>query len=142
MTYEHETPTLSARPSLQERKDANAKKLESDLAAAKAAMAAFVHAPHDDDTALDGVLVHQGHILNGLFQKTLVDNARPSHSAESLAFAVTLQRECRHTIQAVSRVRRTSALTLSEKNTVKRTDSEDRLYSADGRLIYDFSVKD
>ncbi len=86
------------------------------------------------------VLLRHGHILNGLFHKTLVDCAMPSHSETSLSMAVKLQRECRHTIQAVSRIRRTAIL--NEKNTVKQTDSVDKLYSADGRLIYDFSVKD
>lgn len=140
MTHEHETPPIPARLSIQEQKDANARKLEEEIATARKAMEALIHAPPDDDTALDGVLLRQGHILNGLFHKTLVDCARPSHSEASLAFAVTLQRECRHTLQAVSRVRRAAAL--SEKNTGKRTDSDDKLYSADGRLIYDFSVKD
>ncbi len=144
MTNEHDTePHNPPKRELTyaEQSAARQKAFDDSIKAAKEEMAALIHTPQNSDT-LESMLTRQSYILNGLFHKSLVANASPALGG--IDFALRLQRECRQTVQALARVRRTNELTdrhAIDKKTGKRTDSPDRLYDAAGRLIYDFSGK-
>ncbi len=155
MTHEHDTtpqdtplrtdppedPALPPYVPLGERRAARLREHETTLDAARAEMAAMIQTPPDTVGTLESMLVRQSHILNDLFRKSLVAHAAPSLSG--LGMALSLQRECRQTVQALARVRRVNELTDrgAIDETGKRTDSPDRLYDATGRLIYDFGKK-
>ncbi len=118
------------------------------IEADKADMAILLAAPAEDEGALESVLARQGHALDRLFTRTMMDSTQASSQTDALLLAMRMQRECRETIQALARVRRTNSLTErtdainNARNPGKQTDSDKRLYNAEGRLIYDFTAMD
>jgi hypothetical protein len=80
--------------------------LEIAAAAVAAEMRALMHDP--DGHEMETVLAQQSQLLNMLFHRALSDGAGHTHlwkDTYSLNLALTAQRECRHTVEAASRMR-------------------------------------
>jgi hypothetical protein len=90
--------------------------------AAKTAMAALLRdASADDADSLQRALLRQGHILDRMFADKIKSIPGSRHASDNLELAMKMQRECRHTAQAISRIRYLGSL--ADKNSGKRTDS-------------------
>ena len=144
MQNETETPPQTPNPFIaaQERIDRQQREFEAKVEAARLEMQEMIESCDAGD--LETMLVQHSHIVNSLLRQTLDKNAGPAMNDTARTFILSANRECRSSIAALSHMRlaglRAEALAAKLRaKSGKRTDSSDKLYDAEGRLIYDFS---
>jgi hypothetical protein len=143
MEQENTTP---GQPSFEERRAQRQRDYQAKIDANKADMAILLTPPPEkgEEEALETALMRQSHALDRLFARTMMESAETGR-IEKVLLAMRMQQQCRETALALARIQRTKSLTTrteainNARNPGKQTDSDGRLYNAEGRLIYDFT---